>query len=206
MLAIVVAMPLVLFPPVFDPVQSSCGVEPVTATAAELPIVDKFSRRIDAYMEIHNNVERRLAPQWVFDDPEDLFDAMGAMQSGIRVARPDARPGAVLTPDVSALIRARLVQRLVACSYSIDDVLEFINEERPPGVRAPRVNEPFPWTAGSAMWPTLLAALPPLPPELQYRFFDRDLVVIDVHADLVVDVMENALPASPHPRHRWRFT
>jgi hypothetical protein len=205
MLAIVVAMPLVLFPPVFDAIQSWCGVAPVTATAGELPIVDGFTRRIDAYMDIHNDVERRLALQWVFDDPEDLFDAMRVMQSGIRVARPDARPGAVFTPDVSELIRARLVQRLVVCDYSIEVVLEFINEERLPGVPKPRINEPFPWAVGSAMWPTLLAALPPLPSELQYRFFDRDLVVIDVHTDLVVDVMENALPASPHPRRRWRF-
>jgi hypothetical protein len=204
MLAIVVAMPLVLFPPVFDPVQSSCGVEPVTATAAETPIVEAFTRRLDAYMEIHNDVERRLATQWAFDDPEDLFDATSAMQSGIRAARPDARPGAVFTPDVSALIRARLAQRLVVCNYSVEDIFGFLNEERLPGVPAPRIHEPFPWTAGSAMWPTVLAALPPLPSELQYRFFDRDLVVIDVHADLVVDVMQNALPTAP--RRRGRFT
>ena len=206
MLAIVVALPLVLFPPSFDTVRSSCGVEPVTATAAETPIVDGFTRRLDAYMAIHNDVERRLAASWVFDDPQDLFDTMRAMQSGIRLARPDARPGAVLTTDVSALIRARLAQRLVACNYSVEDVLEFLNEERMPGVPEPRVNEPFPWSAGSAMWPTLLGALPRLPSELQYRFFDRDLVVIDVHADLVVDVVKNALPAPPHPRRRWLFT
>ena len=206
MLAIIVAVPLALFPPIFDSVESSCGFEAVMATPAELPIVEGFTSRIDAYMKIHNDVERRLAAQWVFDDPEDLFDAMRAMQSGIRVGRPDARPGAVFTPDVTALIRARLAQRLVDCNYSVEDVLEFLNEERPPGVPEPRINEPFPWTVGSAMWPTLLAALLPLPSELQYRFFDRDLVVIDVHADLVVDVMENALPAPPPPRHRWRFT
>ena len=64
MLTIVVAIPLVLFPPVFDSVQSSCGFEPMTATSAELPTVDGFTRRTDAYMEIHNDVERRLAAQW----------------------------------------------------------------------------------------------------------------------------------------------
>jgi hypothetical protein len=206
MLAIVVVMPLVLYAPVFDSAQSSCGVAPVTATAEESAIVDEFNRRIDAYMKIHNDVERRMAPQWVFEDPEDLLGAMGAMQSGIRSARPAARRGEVFTPDVSALIRTRLLQRLVVCDYSIEDVLGFINEERLPGVQAPRINEPYPWMAGSAMWPTLIAALPPLPSELQYRFFDRDLVVIDVHADLVVDVLQNALPASPQPRRRGRFT
>ena len=86
MLAIVVAIPLVLFPPIFDQVQSSCGVQPVTATAAELPIVEEFTRRIDAYMNIHDDVERRLAAPRVFDDPEDLFNAMRTMRSGIRLA------------------------------------------------------------------------------------------------------------------------
>jgi len=77
-------------------------------------------------------------------------------------------------------------------------VLTFLNEERMPGTPKPRVNEAFPWTVGSAMWSTLLAALPPLPAELQYRFFDRDLVLIDIHADLVVDIVEGALPSSRH--------
>jgi hypothetical protein len=44
------------------------------------------------------------------------------------------------------------------------------------------------------MWPSLLLALPPLPRELEYRFWDRHLVLVDLHANLVVDILENALP------------
>jgi hypothetical protein len=43
---------------------------------------------------------------------------------------------------------------------------------------------------------TLLDALPPLPPELRYSFVDRDLILWDLHAALIVDVVRNALPAS----------
>jgi hypothetical protein len=39
----------------------------------------------------------------------------------------------------------------------------------------------------------MLAALPGLPEELEYRFVGADLVLIDVPADLVVDILENAL-------------
>lgn len=46
------------------------------------------------------------------------------------------------------------------------------------------------------MWPTLLRALPALPAELEYRFAHRDLVLIDVHASLVVDILEDALPSA----------
>ena len=39
-----------------------------------------------------------------------------------------------------------------------------------------------------------LGRLPVLPLELEYRFVDRDLVLLDTEIDLVVDVLENALP------------
>jgi hypothetical protein len=41
----------------------------------------------------------------------------------------------------------------------------------------------------------LLAAFPPLPPELEYRFAHHDLVLWDMHVDLVVDVLRDAVPA-----------
>jgi len=44
------------------------------------------------------------------------------------------------------------------------------------------------------VWPALLAALPALPEELEYRFVGWDLVLVDTHADLVVDILKDALP------------
>ena len=44
------------------------------------------------------------------------------------------------------------------------------------------------------MPPSLLMALPQLPRELDYRIVGRDLVLHDVNADLVVDIIPNALP------------
>jgi hypothetical protein len=45
----------------------------------------------------------------------------------------------------------------------------------------------------SFMPPRLLASLPPLPPEVQYRFIGRSLVLWDVHANLIVDFLPGAL-------------
>jgi len=39
-------------------------------------------------------------------------------------------------------------------------------------------------------------ALNPLPPGLEYRFIGRDLVLLDVDADLTVDVLAAVLPLS----------
>ena len=47
------------------------------------------------------------------------------------------------------------------------------------------------------MPPALLLRLPPLAPELQYRFIGRTLILLDVDANLVVDVLPDALPRYP---------
>jgi hypothetical protein len=46
------------------------------------------------------------------------------------------------------------------------------------------------------MWPSLLWRLPPLPPEVEYRFLANDLVLIDIRAGLVVDILRAVLPAA----------
>jgi hypothetical protein len=38
-----------------------------------------------------------------------------------------------------------------------------------------------------------MAALPPLPPELQYRFVGRDLILWDIHSGLIVDFLPDAI-------------
>ena len=42
--------------------------------------------------------------------------------------------------------------------------------------------------------PCLLAALPPLPPELEYRFVALDLILWDVDAGLSVGCVPSAIP------------
>ena len=191
----VLALVLVLFPLTSPATQPACTLAPIVPTVSEAPILVAFSQRVDTYMRVHNDVERRLGPQRLFDDPEDLFRTIRAMQAGIRAIRPDAGAGTIFTDDVSELIRERVQRQLVTCQQRVEDVLAFINEERAPNARTPAIYRTFPWSLGSAMWPTLIPALPPLPDELQYRFVDRDLVLIDTHADMVVDILVNALPA-----------
>lgn len=49
---------------------------------------------------------------------------------------------------------------------------------------------------GEPSWPPhLLAVLPPLPDELQYRFMNHDLILWDVHVNIIVDFIKGALPS-----------
>jgi hypothetical protein len=202
MFAVILPLPLLLLPLISDPVQQpNCAVEPIALTAIEAPIQDGFNQRIGAYMQVHQDIEWSVMPHRLWADPEEMVDALESFQTAIREARADARQGTIFTAEVGALIRTRIERRLAACNDTVEDVLAFINEERLKDAPAPRMYEPFPWSLGSAMWPTLLPALPSLPAEMQYRFADRDLVLIDMHADLVVDILTDALPAPGHAGH-----
>jgi hypothetical protein len=61
----------------------------------------------------------------------------------------------------------------------------------------PVVNGKFSWDNATPTPLCFLAVLPELPNFLQYRFVGRDLVLVDIEADLIVDVLPRALPFTP---------
>ena len=144
-------------------------------------------------MAIHNDVERGLAPRRLFEDPEHLYEALAAMRQGIRTARGAVRRGDIFTPDAARYFRTLIAevawQRGLDLWGEVEDALAWDTE-----AAVVEVNVPVPWNAGPMMWPSVLWRLPELPPELEYRFVGRDLVLIDVDGNIVVDVLREAVP------------
>jgi hypothetical protein len=60
----------------------------------------------------------------------------------------------------------------------------------------PQVFPASDYYALTMMPPELLRLLPRLPAGLEYRFMDRDLILWDPHANLIVDFIPNALELS----------
>ncbi len=60
------------------------------------------------------------------------------------------------------------------------------------------VNEPFREEESYAVPPRLLEQLPPLPGDIQYRILGSGLVLWDVHADIIIDVLPDAFRAPSH--------
>jgi hypothetical protein len=160
----------------------------------------QFAAAVDDYAALHRRVELLLPPERLFDNAEDLFAAQDALRAAIVEQRPRAQQGDLFTPGVARLLIERLDRTIIEQGHDVADVLADIDRERLARAPKPAVNHRYPWGIGSAMWPTLLRALPPLPPELEYRFSHRDLVLIDMHAGLVVDVLDDALPP-PHDEY-----
>jgi hypothetical protein len=189
-------VPLLLAPLVQLPTPTAdCRLEVLTPLAQEERTLTEFNLRIDHYVALHRRLERSVPPEQMFDDWEEMSQARDDLAKAIREARPDARPGDILSPSFREVVTTRVEQTLARADYDLATVLRAINSEVVPGGPRLKVNGRFPWEhVGAAMWPALLQVLPVLPRELEYRFVDRDLVLVDIHADLVVDILKEALP------------
>jgi hypothetical protein len=160
----------------------------------------EFAARIDEYVMLHRQLEGTVPMLHVSRDPAEVRAAVTALGTKIRAARPDARQGDVFTPAVTTFFRRSIVSCLAGRSVAAllaDLEAERYEEEgdQPGPMPVPKVNDTYPPTVEyPIMLPSLLAALPPLPEELQYRLVGRILILWDHHADLVVDVLPDALP------------
>jgi len=168
-----------------------------TGYAQSLPLADPLTLTFTAatreYARMHRRLEQQFGPIQVTDRPETIQRAIAAMAAAIRAERPDAKQGDFFTPALARDLRVRVDQALREHGFTAADVLAAGADGPDPAMFAVRVNGTFPWVLGAAMFPCVTAALPPIPPELQYRIVGNDLVLIDVHASLVVDVLPYVL-------------
>ena len=105
-------------------------------------------------------------------------------------ARPQAQPGGTFTRAIADAIRWRIDRSLLrGLPLTSGPIYEPL-----PGEPGPAVNSAFPAARGTVTWQALFLELPELPPELGYAIWGRDLVLVDVVANLVVDVLPDALP------------
>lgn len=146
------------------------------------------------YASMHRRLEQGIGPIELNTTPESINRFIQAMSAAIRAERPDAKQGDLFTPAVSMVLRSRINEALFEHGFTAADIR---NDEFAHGIDADtvklRVNGTFPWILSVAMFPCVIEALPPLPPELQYRIVGNDLLLIDMHASLIVDILPSAL-------------
>ena len=167
---------------------------PNQAMPTDAAAAAEFETGIRGYVSLHRRLEGVVPTVKVSDDYAHVLAAIDALATKLRAARQDARRGDIFTPAVECWFRQLLDESLRGCDIAA--LRAAINEENPPNVVfALRINGPWPEGAPlGPMPPRLLADLPQLPDDLQYRFLDRDLVLWDAHANLVVDFIRKALP------------
>lgn len=160
--------------------------------AADEAALAQFKKDIQAYVDIHTKVENAL-PKLPTEATIQQIDAnQRALLKAVAAARPNARRGDIFKPPMEAAIRR--VGAKVFEGVEGRQLRESIMEENPANVTI-TINGRYPDTVPLAtMPPDILAALPKMPEELEYRFVGRALVIMDVHAHMIVDFVPDVLP------------
>lgn len=150
-----------------------------------------FKKRVDAYLELRRAVASKLPEVKETGDPAKISHREEALGKAIAKARATAKAGDVFGPEMSPHL-----QRILAEDWNSrsDADRKAIFKEIPPGLVL-KVNQRYPTTIPLVSVPAkLLAQLPTIPEELEYRLVDRRLLLRDRDANVIVDVLVGTAP------------
>lgn len=156
----------------------------------------QFLRSVESYVTLRQQVERRFPPVEVSVDVDTVQRATDARLAAIRHARSGAQTGDIFNARVTELFRARIRQSFAIRAHDVSELIDEMNEGGSRWLPAV-VNGRFSWKTAVATPPHVIAVLPDLPPDLQYRFVGPDLVLVDIRASIIVDILPRALDLPP---------
>ena len=152
--------------------------------------MDTFVANVRKYVQLRNSLEAEVGKLTLTDDQAKISARQSAVAARIGAARAQAQPGDLFTPEASRVFRT-----LVAADFKrrtpkgkqvmLDEVPTF----------APKLSLIYPSEFPLATFPaTLLKVFPELPPEVEFRFVARHLVLRDTEANVIVDFILNVVP------------
>jgi hypothetical protein len=151
----------------------------------------EFTRRVDAYMKLHDELERGAGAERTTSDSADLEARRDALRAVLQERRAGAKQGDIFTPEVATAFRRALNPELRGNEAA--QARAAIREDGPREFTL-KPNAPYPDDAAfGTIPPNVLAALPSLPEHLEYRIVRNDLLLRDVHANIVVDYMYDVM-------------
>lgn len=172
-----------------------CGEEPYEARTdpTEAPFAE-FGKRVDAYVALRDSLAEKMGPLDETKSQAEIAARATTLASLITSARDSARQGDIFTPEFSAIVTTLIKTEYARRADSVVEQRDDAQEELPNFV--PAVNMIYPTTYPLATFPpTLLPLLPRLPPDkVEYRIVTHYLILRDVEANLILDVMPNAVP------------
>lgn len=164
--------------------------------------IKQFNKRIHEYLDIQKKADSSLPPEAKAGkkepDPAVIVKHQLELAKAIRAARAYAVRGDIFIPSVRPVFKALIGQELKGPDGATARSM-ILGEGNPknPESRAKvdlKVNAAYPAKAPlSTVPPSVLRVLPPLPDGLEYRFVGRHLILRDAKADLIVDILRNAI-------------
>ena len=154
----------------------------------------EFTGHVEEYLKLHNTIEKQLPPMKSKEAlPEMIAAHQQALARKIREARPHAGPGDIFTRATREAFR-HVIRSVLQDPQTAAARATIGQRDTARRIRL-QVNGIYPDAVAETTFPSiLLQKLPTLPDELEYRIVDRDLVLVDKDANLVVDLFHEALP------------
>jgi len=175
----------------FFPSLAACALL-AQGPAARTPFAD-FEERVDSYMKIHKAAEADMGKLSTTNSVQQLNAKKNSLTDGIFTRRSTAAQGDIFTPAIAAEFRKVIAQNLQRRSHRIHSSIRSGEKV----IAKVHINGPYPEGVPlETMPPTLLSSFPKLPQELDYRFIGSTLILRDVSANLVIDMMPNAIAAN----------
>jgi len=163
---------------------------PQQAVNAHAQAMVDFKKRMDAYLELRRAITQKIPEVKETGDPAKIHDREVALGKALATARPNAKAG-----DIFGALSTYLLKSVEDDwnSRSPADQKAMLSE-LPRGLIL-KVNQPYPPNLPLATAPPkLLAQLPMLPEELEYRLLNRRLLLRDRDANLIIDVLVGTEP------------
>jgi hypothetical protein len=151
-------------------------------------VLGDFKVRVEKYDQLRKKVEDSAPPLEKSKSGGAIKDGQQGLAERIGAARAGVKPGEIFTPEIAVafkrLLRPEAAQRATK---------EAMKEDQP-AVVSFKVNGPYRDKQPLAMVPpNVLAALPELPKDIEYRFIDKHLILRDARANLIIDYVLNAI-------------
>lgn len=161
-------------------------------SAGEAQAMEDFRKRVDTYLSLHKRVEATLPARPKETTPEIIDRHQRALAQLIQKERATAKRGDLISPEAERVMKAVLGR--VFGGPDGKQLKSSIMDENPGPVKI-SINSRYPDEVPlSTVPPQVLASLPKLPEEIEYRFVGDQLILLDVHAHIIIDYIDNALP------------
>lgn len=162
---------------------------------ADAQALATMNDRVKDYVALHLEIEKSLPKLSNEATPEQIDKNQREFERKIRETRATAKPGDIFTAEARPVI-----MRLLAAVFGGPDGQQLkasIMDENPvnPVALKLTVNSRYPDTVPlTSVPPQVLQTLPKLTEDLEYRFVGDWLILLDAHAHIIADFIEDALP------------
>jgi hypothetical protein len=168
----------------------ACGMQAndQKSTNPDAKVLIDFNERVKAYIDLRKKADDGAPTLKETEDSANIKIAQTALAKRIMAARAGAKRGDIFTPEITTQFR-----RLLRPEVKDADTKKLIQDDNPGSLKF-QVNGPYPEGEPlSTVPPNVLASLPRLPEDLEYRFLGKHMILRDSRANIVIDYIPNVI-------------